>query len=329
MSIRSALLARVHDTHVTVLDALYSKPDTLLPLVSNDPLGYIQTLADVLHSSTSSPSRNLIRSHLRFVAGHLYPRLATHDNAKELTPAVFQQIFFPYLLYSKSRQKTASMVWDLIKENGDGDNSLSRYELLRECAERAQQGDDDSLDALAVVNATVADRIAGTLIDYRDGQPTDDCLCLANMASSSSFTSHLAFILSKIQDSNAHAKAFAYLVGRGLLKQLSGERQIDVAHQFLDAMGLESLSGMEDLVRNAADLQPVGILFSTRISKFILIHLQFLSGLESAVVLKPSKRSTVNRLQLAILALLPDVSRPATGSLDWINPNAVSILVNN
>lgn len=81
--------------------------------------------------------------------------------------------------------------------------------------------------------------------------------------SSSSFDAHLTFLLSKLTDNDAHARALAYLVCRALLGYLSGEKQIDTAHKVIGAMQLESFDGMEDFVRGSGDLQVVSLSFQS------------------------------------------------------------------
>lgn len=176
-SVRSALLARVHDTHVPVLEALYSNSEALLPLVLNDPSGYIQTVSDVLHSQTSPPSRHVIKAHLSFIASHLYPRVAGLPNGAALAKAVFETVFFPFLLFSKPRHRTAALVWEIIEaaeKSAQGAPSLSRYELLGGCLdavrwEEAQhqpaeaEGENayHATEALAKVDVIIAAKIAG------------------------------------------------------------------------------------------------------------------------------------------------------------------------
>lgn len=50
-----------------------------------------------------------------------------------------------------------------------------------------------------------------------------------------------------MQDLNLFPRALAHLIARALLSRLSGDRQIDAANRMLDAMHLETLSGMEDI----------------------------------------------------------------------------------
>ena len=64
-------------------------------------------------------------------------------------------------------------------------------------------------------------------------------------------------MLSKLDETDAHARALAYLVCRTILASLSGEKQIDAAHKIVTAMNVESLDGMEDFLRGSGDLQVV------------------------------------------------------------------------
>lgn len=50
-----------------------------------------------------------------------------------------------------------------------------------------------------------------------------------------------------MQDPDLFTRALAHLIARALLSRLSGDQQIDAAHRMLDAMHLETLSGMEDI----------------------------------------------------------------------------------
>jgi U3 small nucleolar RNA-associated protein 10 len=44
-------------------------------------------------------------------------------------------------------------------------------------------------------------------------------------------------------------------------------------------------------------------------------------SLSTAVVLKPSKRATLTRLQVTILAMLSNIQRPASTFLNWLEPS--------
>lgn len=143
-----------------------------------DPVNYIQTTSQILHGQTTSPGRHIIKTHLSFIASHFYPNVASLPNADQLSTLVFEQVFFPFLLFSKPRQRTASLVWEIIKateKSATGDAVLSRYELLSGCVEAVSweeakhqstgTGGEDSYhstEGLAKSNITIAAKIAGT-----------------------------------------------------------------------------------------------------------------------------------------------------------------------
>jgi U3 small nucleolar RNA-associated protein 10 len=160
-----------------VLEALYANHTALLPLVLNDPVAFIQTLSQVLHGRSPLPNRHVVKAHISFIAMRLYPNIAALSDGPKLTRMIFEQIVFPYLLFSKPRQKTASLVWEVIEateKSTQGDLTLARFELLGGCVdalrwEQAQQkkataqGDDSYqvTESLAKSNITVAGKIAG------------------------------------------------------------------------------------------------------------------------------------------------------------------------
>ena len=46
---------------------------------------------------------------------------------------------------------------------------------------------------------------------------------------------------------NAHTRALAHLIARALLGRLSGDDQVDAAHDLLDAMKLDNSGGMKHI----------------------------------------------------------------------------------
>ncbi|KIP06398.1 hypothetical protein PHLGIDRAFT_128310 [Phlebiopsis gigantea 11061_1 CR5-6] len=301
-SVCSALLARVHDTHVPVLEELYARHEVLTPLVMENPADYVTAVAQILHSQAAH-SRTTIMAHLSFIASHVYPSIHTAPNASLLKEIIFQQVLFPFLLFTKPRQRTASLVWEVIEateKSAEGGAVLSRYELLGGCVEalrweeslhqssEASASEKDSYhstEGLAKANITIAAKLA------------------ANIVASASFSSHLEFLLRTLVVDDTHAKSLAYLTCRAVLGGLSGEKQTETAHKIFTAMGLDSLDGVEDFTRGSGDLQ-------------VFLHD---ASLSTAVVLKPSKRATLSRLQVALLALMPIIRRPSGISLNWLD----------
>jgi U3 small nucleolar RNA-associated protein 10 len=69
-----------------------------------------------------------------------------------------------------------------------------------------------------------------------------------NIIASNNYERHLTFLLVKMQDSNPFTHTMAHLVARALLSHLFGEQQIDAANKMMEAMRLETLHGMEDIL---------------------------------------------------------------------------------
>lgn len=84
---------------------------------------------------------------------------------------------------------------------------------------------------------------------------------LENILISNNYTDHLKFLLAALQDANPHARALGYLIARSLLGRLSGEHQIDAAHEVLQVMHLEELSGAEDFLQRSDNVDDVSSFF--------------------------------------------------------------------
>jgi U3 small nucleolar RNA-associated protein 10 len=53
--------------------------------------------------------------------------------------------------------------------------------------------------------------------------------------------------MSKLTDSNPHISLMSHLIALGLIRKLSGEHQLEIAHKIIDTMKLEQLSGFDAL----------------------------------------------------------------------------------
>lgn len=65
------------------------------------------------------------------------------------------------------------------------------------------------------------------------------------------------FVLGVLKDANHNARVLGYLVMRALLGRLSGQHQLIAAQRAIQAMAIETLSGMEDFMRGSGNLQSV------------------------------------------------------------------------
>ncbi|KAG6866337.1 hypothetical protein C0991_005804 [Blastosporella zonata] len=280
-SIHSALLARVQDTNQSVIDALYSKPSAILPVLSGDVETYISYLSSTLTAPGSKPKRTLLRAHLAFLVTHFCPANVPH------TDDLFQKIIFPFLLFSKPRQHSAEVVWDILASQ----QAEGGPEWLVGCTsvvadERAKVA-DDAVEKMSSINTTFSSHIA------------------RNILKSNHFAAHLETLIAKLKDENPHIRVLGYLIARALLSQLSGEHQVEAGHRVLDVIDVAELEGMEDFPQETENSDSDVVLFK-------------------AAVTKPSSRSTLQRLQLGIVALLPSIQRPTGLVLNWLASNSVA-----
>ena len=144
-----------------MLEALYSKPSALLPRVKN---GYLEATATVL-SSPATP-RQLIRLHVTFLLHHFVEAYPSTTNV------VVERCLWPFLLFTKARQKTSSAVWDIL-ESEDCSGEVTDFQLLRGClvvlrgleqnavASHDEGASDHGLQKLAIIDIALANRVAG------------------------------------------------------------------------------------------------------------------------------------------------------------------------
>ncbi|PCH43122.1 hypothetical protein WOLCODRAFT_121527 [Wolfiporia cocos MD-104 SS10] len=295
-AIKNALMLRVQDSDTSVIEAVYSKPSDLLPLVLDDASAYICCLNEALHAPSASPSRQVIRLHLTFLANHFFPPLCKKDAI--LAQRVIEDLFFPCLLFSKPRQKTVGTVWDILEakdDDNEGNLNISQHELLGGCVDivrheqkqHVESKKDDNgqrnVELLARINLGLAAKIAD------------------NILSSSAYQEHFKSLQAKLQDENPHSRALGYLIARALLSRSSGERQIAAAQGLLQAMHLTSLEDMDGLMRDVGGLSA------------LLDDM----NLASSVALRPNSQHTTHRLQISILSIVPSIPRPAGAALNW------------
>ncbi|KZP04633.1 hypothetical protein FIBSPDRAFT_843744, partial [Athelia psychrophila] len=233
-SIKSALLARAHDSSAAVLDALYVQPTILLPILADAPVAQAYVAA-VSAALTNSPSRALVRVHLAFLADNF-----SHFEGQGL----FEECVFPFLLFSKGKKETARMVWELIARSEGADGAVGAYEVMRGCVGAWQWQLDKHKPAAGKGDAE------GNPVEWMASANMDVAARMAeNILTSAQYERHLAGLLGKMQCENPHARALAYLVARALVGALSSDRvrQLDAAARMLAAMQLHSLEGMEDV----------------------------------------------------------------------------------
>lgn len=160
----SAFLARVHDSDLQVLEALYAEPAVLTRVFSQNATTYIDNLSQAIVTPSAKPKRSVIRIHLSYLVSHLCPSLDT-----TVLDQVFHEILFPFLLFSKPRQRTAELVWDIIAQHLEDPkyNAALGFGLINGFAgvvnEMKDKNNDANVEKMASLNATLSSKIARKL----------------------------------------------------------------------------------------------------------------------------------------------------------------------
>ncbi|KAJ7054756.1 hypothetical protein C8F01DRAFT_1162846 [Mycena amicta] len=170
-SICAALLARVQDTSMLVLKALYADT-TMLRAAMSDPHVYLDNLALALQAK---PKRQALQLQIRFLT-----TITAQGGASLEEEDIFHKILFPFLLFSKTRQHSAEIVWSATAD--------SEFELLK--------GEENKMER---INEAVSVKLA------------------ENIMASNQFSAHLNAFVRKLQDSDPHVRVLAYLIVRALL----------------------------------------------------------------------------------------------------------------
>ena len=174
---RSAFLARVHDSSIAVLKALYSDPAILLPLLLSDPSAFVKAVSEAVVSKPVQASRAILRIHLSFLTLHLLP-VVSQDVVEE----AFSHALFPFLLFSKPKFRTAQAVWEIVEaaQKNAPEAGLARCESIQGCSEilkeeerrflehsqtRKDKSDPlsafENIEVMRKINMAVASRMAG------------------------------------------------------------------------------------------------------------------------------------------------------------------------
>jgi U3 small nucleolar RNA-associated protein 10 len=321
------LLARVQDTCQSVIEVLYSEPSTTLPILVKHAPTYITNLSFVLSATGAKPKRALLRVHLNFLGTHFFQTGSPHLDD------IFHRILFPLLLFSKPRQHTAEVVWDIIS------SSLQRvdikkaaaYEWLAGCASiidsEKQKDGVDTVERMASLNLAIAAQFASRWFTiHRHTRCLMTRISSENILMSNNYTAHFDALVSKLHDTDPHSRVLSYLVARALLRQLSGEHQLEAAYKLLNVIGTKHLAGIEDLPPGKDDLFDVRCMISKK--RYLgmwndVDSMQVVDDktLGKIIVVKPSSKNTSHWLQISLLALVPSMPRPQGLTINWMTDN--------
>lgn len=283
-AMRSALIARVQDSDAQVLESLYEHPSILNPILLSDPEAYIDSLANAIAYPGSKPKRNILRLHLSYLTAHFL-----NTASSEILQMIFDRILFPFLLFSKSRQHTAELFWDVLSQNFGASDSAPIFELLAGCADvvKDAKAQETSVDSMSRVNFAVAARIA------------------ENIMRSNTCSVHQEALIKKLQDLNPHVKVMGYLIAGALLGLLSGSHQLAAACKVLQVMNFEELRGIDDMPENETLLNFFGPSF-----------------LGNLIVTKPSSKTTIHWLQISLVNSIVGIPQPTGVILDWLKDSS-------
>ncbi|CAA7262090.1 unnamed protein product [Cyclocybe aegerita] len=282
-SIRGVLTARLQDDSTAVLGALYGNPSTITQVFLSDPKLYLSSLRTAMTSQPKT-KRDALRLHLTFLFSHFY---SSADQA--IKDEVFHVLVFPLLLFSKSRQKTAELVWDIVSEQLESQSTKGSVlsEWLAGCAKLVKEAvvkndGADSVERMNHTNFAVAGKIA------------------ENILASNRFSDYLITLLGKLQDCSVHTKLFAYLISLLLIRKASGDHQLDVAQRMLEVMDLKRLSGVNDLSQEHLSL---GSAEDVSFGRY--------------AVTKPHNAAALSWLQVYMIATIAQIAKPHGVVLDW------------
>ena len=160
-SIRTALVSRIQDNDISILEALYENA-AITPIISSDPQAYISSLSLAI-GTIEKPKRNLLRCHLTYLASHFWT--TAEVSTKE---QIFHQLIFPFLLFSRPRRKTAELVWEIVGNNLSQPLGTSVTDWLAGCAalvktEETSEG-SDSINNFNQINLSISTKIAGEFL---------------------------------------------------------------------------------------------------------------------------------------------------------------------
>ncbi|KAL5525140.1 UTP10 [Sanghuangporus sanghuang] len=224
-ALKEAVLDRIYDTDVAVLDALYAESNVLVPLVA-DSTEVFHKLATFLSEQTVS--RSVLRAHLVFFCN------AFVAARPEYSIRVATTLVFPNALFTKPRNKTATAVWEAVGKSHLGEDYLFK-------------GTKEAID-----------KSPDSLVDTNDALTN----CLAeNFRVSNDYRELLAWLLENIADErDAHTRLFCLLVLRSLLPSLSGVDRVDASFRTLNTMSMEGMNRLgddEDVLDEQSSLKSV------------------------------------------------------------------------
>ncbi|KIY65181.1 hypothetical protein CYLTODRAFT_357230 [Cylindrobasidium torrendii FP15055 ss-10] len=247
------------DADIAVLEAVYEKPAVVLPVFLAHSPEYLNNIAGLVSSKVKG---QVLRLHLAFLITHFAPQAGWKD--------VYRKVLFPLMLYSKTRQHTVDAAWAAIP-------ATAGFQLLNGCA--ALWKKHSELD-VTQFNGIMAAKIAD------------------NMIASNDFAAHVDDLVEEVRDRNVYIRILACLIGRSLLRRLTGKHQISTAVKLVQALDgelLEQTEGMGDIKECLED-----------------------ERIEKSIVSKPNSKHTAYWVQLSLLTIAAEVPPAPNVIVNWL-----------
>ncbi|KAF8315807.1 hypothetical protein DL93DRAFT_2154983 [Clavulina sp. PMI_390] len=281
----------------SVLKALYEKnPVVLANSLLADKARFMKDVVEALSANVlPTVDRNILRLHLDFMAKTVLTALALVDD-REAVRDLFEKLFLPFLLFSKSKQKRSSAVWGVIAAWVE---SFQDIDIIKGCVPLIKAGEGEGKltpEEMVELNTKLVSKFAD------------------NVMSSDNFHHWVSFFTYslKIRSAENENQLLSLSVIQALLSRLSGAHQTDLAHAVLVSMFTPgTLERISPLVGEHPEH-----------------HEQLLAEARTSVVNKPSSASSLARLQGSILLQISNISPPST-SLFWLEAPVLNEDVNN
>jgi U3 small nucleolar RNA-associated protein 10 len=199
LSAKDAITARLAETDVHVLQAVYAQPEILAQLLTAAEA--VNAMAKVF--SSGKPEGKVVDLHLGYLSRVL------GDSSAELSTLVIERVIFPSLLLSSTRNILGEAEWSLLLESTSSDNLVGKLGANIKSASNATPS--------AMSNSVAAKALADTF------------------AVSAHMTAHVEFLLQQFVAPNSNARLLAHLVLAYMLQILKGSQRVDVAIRILQA----------------------------------------------------------------------------------------------
>lgn len=234
MSLREILKSRVYDNEQQILQALYDSPELLLPSVSN--ISFVIEFSNFIVKQDLS--RSLLRLHFKFICG------AYCDANPSLVTPVLLHVVFPFLLFTKPRQKSAAAIWGILKKS-----VLAEHKLLKGSFDTLQGEleEEKDVDRLSTFNSRLADQIASLYRLFCSRYAIDSQRITDTLRTADDITLYTDWLYTMLICEDTHSRLFGWLIARSLVIQMRKEPKMDLAKKFLELISESDMNELSEM----------------------------------------------------------------------------------